>query len=259
MIRLQSCLMAVIVLAGGGACSAFSGPALDCDFPTLAAGSDMHVALSCVEGVVYHDTEYFVGCAPVHRSRVGDAFLDDGGETRFTGAKDARGMSRSEVFLIEGGDPGECPKKERLIAVSESFSRLDAGLLRVPTDAENQERLARERAPWIVPGRNEFPHALELDAVLSEDGITVTNRNEFTWRNCDQIQVNDEADELWETGDYLDSLKAGASHTWPLNAFGRDHHGLEDLSQDALDEIRGKPFIIMCRAPRGRAFGRDVL
>lgn len=148
---------------------------------------------------------------------------------------------------------------EQLIAASDSFTRRDAGRLRVPADAANQERLARKRSPWIVPGRNAYPQALKLDAALSQDGLTVTNRNKFTWRNCNQIQVNDQVDEVWETGDYLKSLKPGASHTWPLDSFGGDHHELESMSEYSLDEIRGNPFIIMCRAPRGRAFGRATL
>lgn len=256
--RLQSCLVAVIVVVSGVACNPFSGPALECEFPTLAADSDIQFALSCAEAIVYDNTEYFVGCASVHRSRIGDVFLDDGGDTRFTGARDIVGLARDDVFLLEAGTRDGCDRNGKLIAASETFTRLDAGLLRVPVHAANQQRLARKRAPWVVPGRNEIPHALKLEATLSEDGITVSNGNNFTWRNCDQIQVND-VDEIWETGDYLKSLKPGASYTWPLDAFGEDHHGLKSLTDHAIDGIRGKPFIIMCRAPRGRAFGRDVL
>lgn len=258
LMRLQSCLVAIIVWVSASACSPFSETSLECEFPTLAVGAEIHLALSCAEGIIYEDTEYFVGCAPVHRSRVGDLFVDDGGESRFTGARDVVGMSRRDVFLLETDTRGEC-RNGKLIATSEGFTRLDARRLRVPAGTANEERLARKRAPWIVPGRNEYPRALKLAAILSENGITVTNRNQFTWRNCDQIQVNDQVDEVWETGARLKSLKSGASYTWPLDAFGGDHHELESLSKYGIDEIRGKPFIIMCRARRGRAFGQDML
>lgn len=105
---LRSCLIAVIVFVGGVASSPFSGPSMECDFPTLAAESDIRVALSCVEGIVYDDTEYFVGCAPAHRSRVGDLFLHDGGDTRFTGAREVVGVPRSDVFLLETDTRREC-------------------------------------------------------------------------------------------------------------------------------------------------------
>lgn len=242
------------------ACSSDIGLSGECEFPVLAAGADVQLALSCIEGVVYEDTEYYVGCAPIHESRVGDVFLNDGGETRFTAAREITGLSPNDAFLLEAETASrECDGKEKLIAAADTFSRRDAGLFRVPTDAPNEDELERERAPWIVPGRYEVPNALEVEVTLSEEAITVTNRNRFVWRNCDQIQINDDVDEIWETGDYLDELPSGASHTWSLEAFGGDQHGLESLSEYSIDEIRGKPFIIMCRAPRGRAFGRAVL
>lgn len=241
------------------ACSPSSELAMECEFPVLAAGAEVPLALSCLEGLVYNGVDYTVGCAPVHQSRLGEYFLSDGGDTRFTRARDIIGLERSDVFLLHAGTHRECASDEHLIAASERFNRLDAGLLRVPVDAPNQEQLARKRAPWIVPGRYEIPQALKLDAEVEEDGITVTNRNRFAWRNCDQIQINDNVDEVWETGEYLKALEAGESYTWSLDAFGGDQHGLRSLSEDSVDEIRGKPFVIMCRAPRGRAFGRTSL
>lgn len=253
------CVMAGLLFTAGAACSVDRELSSECEFPTLAAGPEVHLALSCVEGIVYEGTDYFVGCAPVDQSRVGDLFLTDGGDTRFTGARGIIGLDRGDVFLLHAGTHRECDSDERLIAASNGFNRLEAGLLRVPLGAPNQEQLARKRAPWIVPGRYEVPQALKLDAVVDADGITVTNRNRYAWRNCQQIQINDDVEHVWETGDYLDRLEPGESHTWTLDAFGRDRNGLEDLSEDEMDEVRGKPLIIMCRAPRGRAFGRDNL
>lgn len=256
--RVRLSLVAIAVGSSAIGCSGIANRSMDCEFPALAAGENAQLALSCVDAITYGGTDYFVGCWPVDDSRVGEVFLEDGGETRFTAARDVEGLPRSEVFVLEGGNLQECRGK-RLIAVTDDFGRLDAGLLKVPVGAANEERLARKKAPWIVPGRNEVPHALKINAVLSPEGVTVTNHNAFAWRNCDQIQINDEVEEIWETGQYLERLEPSASHTWPLTAFGGDHHGLEDLSESSIDEIRGKPFIIMCKAPRGPAFGRDKL
>lgn len=259
LMRPEKLLLAFALLLSTAACSPFTEASLDCPAPTLAASEDMDLSLSCVELITYEETIYHVGCAPIHPTRIGEQFVKDGGETGFSSARSVEGLSRSKVFVLEGRDPQECRRKEKVIAASATFTRLDAGLMRVRVGAANERRLARQRAPWIIPGRNEYPQALKLDAVASAEGIRVTNRNRFTWRKCDQIQINDEIGQVWETGEYLDSLAAGASRSWALQAFGKDANGIEELTADFLDEIEGKPFIIMCRAPRGRAFGRDIL
>lgn len=258
--RSLAAALAMSALFGVASCASIGSSELECpDPPLLAAGGDLHLGLSCAEAVTYEGETFWVGCAPVHRSRIGETLVEDGGRTRFSGARAAVGIPPSKVLLLEGGSLKECDRDDRLIASSDGFTRKDAGLLRVALAARNEDELAHKRAPWIVPGRNEVPKALRLEAAVSAGAITVTNRNNFAWRNCDQIQINDEEDEIWETGDYLSSLQPGASYTWPLGAFGGDHHGLEDLSEESLDAVRGKPFIIMCRAPRGLAFGRDML
>lgn len=229
---------------------------LECPAPVLAAGEAVPVALSCQDLLTYQGRRYSVGCAPVHATRLGERFQDDGGETGFDGARDLVGLARADVFGLEG--VRYCRGKEVPIAASDDFSRLDAGLLRVPVGTSNEMEKARRLAPWVIPARNEYPHALRLDAELSAEAITVTNRNSYSWRKCDQVQIGDDID-AWETGDYLDGLKPDVSHEWSLSDFDRDSGGIEQLDADHLDDIRGEPLIIMCRASRGLAIGEAIL
>lgn len=234
------------------------GSDLECEPDFLAADTRPVVATSCVDSVSYRGTTYFVGCAPVHDSRVGGQFLSAGGDTQFDGARSIIGLTRSKVFILE--EPSFCRRGKGLpIAASDDFTRRDAGMLSVPVDAPNAAELAAERAPWIIPGRNEIPQALRLEATVEDDRIIVTNLNRYAWTNCQQIQFGEDIDAVWETGRYLDRLAPGDSHAWELSEFGDLHHEIEKLSEDALEDLGDVPFVIMCEAPRGPASGRVVL
>lgn len=230
----------------------------ECPEPRVLAASS-HLALSCIDTIRYDNRTYYLDCVFVHRTRIGQRFLRDGGETDFHGARAIVGIERHDAFLLEPGHA--CPGRRVLLAASDSFGRLQAGLLRVPTTAKHPVRTARSRAPWIVPGRRAVPRALIVDAELVDGLIQITNRNRFWWRECYQVQINvedDNPDAIWEAPPF-DSLAPGESFSYSASAFGRDMNGIEELDDDEATELRGTSLLVMCQAPRGPAYGKDPI
>lgn len=226
------------------------------DAPVLAAGSAVTFADSCVDMIEYRGTTYYVDCVRMHPSRLGRHFLDDGGDTYFEGARDIEGIPRDDAFILDG----DYCRNKRVIAASDSFTRLQAGLLRVPVDAPDALELARQRQPWMVPGRRDIPDVLDIEAVLDGEVITITNRNHFEWRACDQFQVNAPDDEWapWEARP-SENLPRGDSSQYRVEEFGRDSSGLEQLTEDGARDLRGSEVFIFCRAPGGPASGSTRL
>lgn len=244
------------VIVAGMLMGGTGGPP-ECETPVLAAGvpaAGLPLA-SCVETVSYDGEIYFVDCVRVHPSRIGESFLTDGGDTYFDGAREIEGIAREAAFLLEGAS---CRQGEGL-AASGSFTRLQAGLLTVPLDADDAIEKARRRRPWIVPGKRQVPEALKVEAVLEEGLIRITNLNRFTWRDCDQLQIgSDDEWAPWETRP-AEQVRAGESVSYQASDFSRDSSGIEELSSEAAEELRGAELILMCDAPKGRAAGATAL
>lgn len=226
-----------------------SSDEIECETPVLAAGPAF--ATSCVESVAYEGTTYFVECVHVHPSRVGSRFVDEGGETYFDGASSIHGVPRTSAFILEGG---HCPRGLPL-AASDAFTRMQAGLLTVPVGVRNEQERARNNRPWIVPGRREVPQVLKLEAVLEDGTILITNRNRFTWRQCDQLQI--ESDDEWAPWEArpVEQVRPDDTVSYPAKEFSRDSSGIEELSSEATEGLRGAELILMCDAPKGRALG----
>ena len=224
--------------------------------PVLAAGAVF--ADDCIEMIRYADTTYYVDCVELHPSRIGARFLSEGGDTYFAGAADIEAIPRSDAFILEGG---QCRKhSESALAISDSFTRLQAGLLKVPVDHPDPLRQARKLQPWIVPGHGEIPEALELEAVLTDDEIAITNLNDFAWRSCDQFQI-DAPDDEWSPwkATAVEDVAPGETVGYPVGDFDRDSGGSEQLSADGARDLVGSEVVVMCRAPKGPAFGAAPL
>lgn len=229
------------------------GSGLECPpAPVLAADQDLQIALSCIEIISFEGSDYFVDCFEIHPSRVGAQILTGGGETRFTGARKMNGIPPHHGLIVLGG---HCPEGLATIAVSDEFSRLDAGLLQVSTKAQHELRRAREKRPWIVPGLNQVPDVLELEAHVDDSEIVITNLNNFPWKACSQVQIGDQIDAVWEAAPFK-SLEPGASHRYQVSAFGYD---AQPLYASQLANLSGQPVIVMCRAPQGIAQGEAPL
>lgn len=127
-------VIGLLVVIGVGLFAAFNlrGPQsndLECpDPPVLAAGKHL-VALSCVDSLSFEGTTYYVGCADIHPSRVGERFLDRGGDTDFTGAREIEGVSRDAAFVLEGEG---CRRNTTYAAVGDGLTPSQLNLIAGP-------------------------------------------------------------------------------------------------------------------------------
>ena len=96
--------------------------------PTLAAGG-APLALSCAEVVEFHDCDYSVGCLPVHRTRVGNILVPDGGETSYRSARAIKGVAPSRAFMLTGN--GGCGARGA-VATIDGFSEAEYDVVRLP-------------------------------------------------------------------------------------------------------------------------------
>ena len=126
MSRTSRILVAFLLLVP--ACTGSSGPGECPETPTLAAG-EAPVALSCAETVKLNDRAYSIGCLPVHRTRVGDVLVSDGGETSYRSALAIKGVAPARAFILTG-DEGCGPR--RSVATVDGFTEAEFDVARLP-------------------------------------------------------------------------------------------------------------------------------
>ena len=96
---------------------------------------------------------------------------------------------------------------------------------------------------------------LEMEAILHATTVSVTNRNDFAWRDCN-VQINVEEPEIFPfEHPVLPRLPAGAGVVLDLSSFTRDEGPrVVILNPQTLHELRGKKLILGCETPKGRGF-----
>ena len=103
----------VVVLTVAGCSGGIGADGGSCPGAVLAAGNaGPPIATSCIPAITYRGNHYLVLCQEVHRSRIGERFLFEGGETSFDGARHLLGFSDREAFLME---PDRCGER-RMVA-----------------------------------------------------------------------------------------------------------------------------------------------
>jgi hypothetical protein len=93
---------------------------------------------------------------------------------------------------------------------------------------------------------------LEMKATLHATAITVTNRNDFAWRDCN-VQINIEEPELYPfEHPTLQRLPGGAGVVLDLASFTRDEGPrVVNLDPKELHDLPGKKLILSCETPKG--------
>ena len=89
--------------------------------PVLAASTAFATVCVAPPAFVFNGVEYELGCEVIHPSRIGDRIAEDGGGTRFSGARRLVGVPIRVVIVMEGGED-EC-QKGRLLAFGEDVTR----------------------------------------------------------------------------------------------------------------------------------------
>jgi hypothetical protein len=108
----------------------------------------------------------------------------------------------------------------------------------------------------MISGQVTSHRLLDMNATLHRTTVTVTNRNDFAWRDCN-VQINIEDPDLnpFEHA-FLQRVPSGEPVVLDLFSFTREEGGLRfvNLDPDAFHDLPGKRLILSCETPNGSGF-----
>lgn len=110
--------------------------------------------------------------------------------------------------------------------------------------------------PLPGTGLQTVPNTLEMEAEVRGESISVTNRNDFDWSECN-VQIDTRLNELDPfEHPIVPLLRSGDSVVLGLHDFERYARTTERLSLEGFQGYPWKRLILVCQTPEGSASGR---